>query len=357
MKNTAIIVLSLLSVAAIISTSILYSKHFDTKEELLIAQEKLSGLNEKVIQLNQEKSVLQARVNENAKSLKDLDTAQERIVNFEKTIALNSLSFNKYADEISMQKKEIRRLQDQLIRLEAQINDRADQIARLKSLYETRASNFEKEEQERTAIISALQKKLEQAALQKSHLKEETLKGRSLTEEQNRKISELLGEKEKLTTEISRLRSLHNRMVSELESQIQNNEVVIRELKDKLSITFVDRIMFRSGRATFTAEGREILARVGRILKKIKNKKIHVIGHTDDIPIMEKYRYRFPSNWDLSASRAAAVVRYLHEEVGIDPKSMEAVGRSFYDPVADNKTEEGRAQNRRVQIIIAPVIE
>ena len=72
---------------------------------------------------------------------------------------------------------------------------------------------------------------------------------------------------------------------------------------------------------------------------------------------MESYRYRFPSNWDLSAARAAAVVRLFQNEIGLDPKHLEAVGRSYYDPVASNDTAEGRAQNRRVNIIIAPLLE
>ena len=82
MKNTAILVLSLLLVAAIICLLILYPKHSALKEDLLIAQEKLSNLNEKVTQLNRERTGLQAQINENAKSLKELDAAQERIVHF-----------------------------------------------------------------------------------------------------------------------------------------------------------------------------------------------------------------------------------------------------------------------------------
>jgi chemotaxis protein MotB len=72
---------------------------------------------------------------------------------------------------------------------------------------------------------------------------------------------------------------------------------------------------------------------------------------------MKEYRHKFPSNWELSAARAAAVVRHFQKEIGIDPENLEAVGHSFYDPVATNETEEGRAQNRRVNIVIAPKIE
>ena len=122
----------------------------------------------------------------------------------------------------------------------------------------------------------------------------------------------------------------------------------------KLSITFVDRILFEFGKAAISPEGIGVLAQVGDVLKKVKAKRIQVIGHTDDRPIAPNYRYRYPSNWEPSAARAAAVVRYFQEESGLDPRDMEGVGRSFYDPVASNDTAEGRALNRRVNIIISP---
>jgi chemotaxis protein MotB len=92
-------------------------------------------------------------------------------------------------------------------------------------------------------------------------------------------------------------------------------------------------------------------------LKNVAGKQIRVVGHTDNKAILPEYRNKFPSNWELSAVRASAVVRYFQKEIGLDAKNMEAVGRSFYEPIASNETEKGRAQNRRVNIIIAPKIE
>lgn len=156
---------------------------------------------------------------------------------------------------------------------------------------------------------------------------------------------------------MDQLQSTHNAIVLELKNQIQNKEVTISELEDKLSITFVDRVLFHFGKATITPEGGELLTKVGNILKNVQNRRIRVIGHTDNIPIMDAYRYKFPSNWELSAARAASVVRHFQKEIGLNPKNLEAVGRSFYDPIASNETEKGRAKNRRVKIIIAPQID
>ena len=82
-----------------------------------------------------------------------------------------------------------------------------------------------------------------------------------------------------------------------------------------------------------------------------------MIGHTDNIHISKDSQNKFPSNWELSAARASAVIRYFQTNRGIDPRNMEAMGRAFYEPIASNETEEGRAQNRRVEIIIAPKAE
>ena len=156
---------------------------------------------------------------------------------------------------------------------------------------------------------------------------------------------------------MDQLRSTHASMVSELEDEVRKKEVTIEELENKLTITFVDHVLFDFGKANISPEGGEILTRVGKILKNVNDKRIRVVGHTDNVPIMKEYRYKFPSNWELSAARAAAVVRHFQNEIGIYPENLEAVGRSFYVSVATNETEEGRAQNRRVEIIISPQLQ
>ena len=145
---------------------------------------------------------------------------------------------------------------------------------------------------------------------------------------------------------------------NDLKKQIQNQEVTIDQFQKKISVSFVDRILFKTGKATITSEGAKVLRKVGKTLKNVKDKKIRVVGHTDNVAIISKSRYyKYPSNWELSAARAARVIRFFQKVSGLDPTTMEAVGRSFYDPIASNKTPKGRAQNRRVNIIIAPTFE
>jgi len=169
--------------------------------------------------------------------------------------------------------------------------------------------------------------------------------------EQNKKVTEMT------EGQMKQMKSTYETLVSDLKEQIQKQEVTIKDFQESLSLTFIDRILFEFGKASLTAEGNKVLKKVGDVLKNIKGKKIRVTGHTDNVPIRPDYEYKFPTNWELSAARAATVVRYFQEKVGLDPKDMEAVGRSFYQPIAGNETKEGRAQNRRVEILIAPEME
>jgi len=169
--------------------------------------------------------------------------------------------------------------------------------------------------------------------------------------QQDQKVAQLA------EAQMKQMKSTHDTLISELKDQIQKQEVSIKEFQESLSLNFVDRILFEFGKADLTPEGEKVLKKVGEALKNIKGKKIRVTGHTDPVPIRPDYLYKFPSNWELSSARAASVVRYFQEKIDLDPKEMEAVGRSFYQPEASNETKEGCARNRRVEILIAPQLE
>ena len=95
-----------------------------------------------------------------------------------------------------------------------------------------------------------------------------------------------------------------------------------------------------------------MLLLLAETLAKNKTNKIVVNGHTDDIPPGPVLRKRFPSNWELSAARAAAVVRFLQDEGNLDPGQLSLKAYGQYDPVASNDTENGRMQNRRIEIVL-----
>ena len=142
-----------------------------------------------------------------------------------------------------------------------------------------------------------------------------------------------------------------------LKDQIAAQEIEIVEIDDKLKVIFVDKILFDSGSVEINPRGKELLMIMADSLKENKEQNIVVEGHTDDVPLSAALRKRFPSNWELSTARAAAVARFFQQTGGIQPERLSARGYSFYRPVGSNKTEEGRHQNRRIEIILGPYEE
>jgi chemotaxis protein MotB len=127
---------------------------------------------------------------------------------------------------------------------------------------------------------------------------------------------------------------------SKVTTLITKDGLVIRLLTDKL--------LFASGSATVQPGGHGLLAKVGQLLRAEATHEIRVRGFTDPVPI---HTAAFPSNWELSASRAASVVRAFAGE-GVAPVRMEAAGRADLDPVTTNVTPAGRARNRRVEVLL-----
>jgi chemotaxis protein MotB len=154
-------------------------------------------------------------------------------------------------------------------------------------------------------------------------------------------LADLQKEKEAVT---QNARGLEDEMRSDLESK----DVTISKLQGKLTVNILDRIMFDSGEAILKPAGENVMRKIAALLAAHPELKIHVIGHTDNVPI----RSRFPSNWELSTARALAAVHFLTEKAGVDPRRVGAVGYGEYRPIADNATAEGRAKNRRIAITI-----
>jgi chemotaxis protein MotB len=145
-------------------------------------------------------------------------------------------------------------------------------------------------------------------------------------------------------------KGLENEMRADLESK----DVTISSLQGKLTVNILDRVMFDSGEAILKPAGESVMRKIAAILAGHPQLKIHVIGHTDNVPIRPEARNRFASNWELSTARALAAVHFLTEKAGVDPHRVGAVGYGEYRPLADNATAEGRARNRRIAITILP---
>jgi chemotaxis protein MotB len=171
-------------------------------------------------------------------------------------------------------------------------------------------------------------------------------------------IRSLQAERGKLKTDEAKVDELSNanRTLSrELQDEIAKGDVTIAQLKDRLTVSVVQEVLFHSGSAEIRADGKKVLDKVARGLKGT-DRLIMVEGHTDDVPIGPKIAEKFPTNWELSTARATTVVRYLQEK-GVAPKHLGAAGFSEYRPVAPNDSDRNRQKNRRIDIVLTPELQ
>jgi chemotaxis protein MotB len=199
--------------------------------------------------------------------------------------------------------------------------------------------------------IKTLKKKLKVMAADKEAIE----KNVRFLDRENQSLKTMI-ESEKYFKEqrLKEVSSTYESLIKDMEKEINKGHVIISELKGKLTVQMLNEILFDSGSTRIKEEGLEALKKVGKVLKEVKGREIRIEGHTDSTSIGPTLKRRFPSNWELSAARATSVVRYLQKEVGIDPSIMSATGYGPYKPAASNDTPEGRAGNRRIEIILTP---
>jgi chemotaxis protein MotB len=164
-------------------------------------------------------------------------------------------------------------------------------------------------------------------------------------------LKEQIVEKEQIISELDKTRI---EIESSLKEQIEQKDIKIEEIEGKLKVTFIDKILFASGSVRIKTRGKEAILKLADSFRESADQNIVVEGHTDDVQIGKALQAKFATNWELSTARAAAVVRFLQDEAGIEPERLTASGLSYYQPVASNETEEGRRENRRIEIILVP---
>ncbi len=195
-------------------------------------------------------------------------------------------------------------------------------------------------------------KKSEEADRLARELSAEKERSQALLDE-NLALKENTARLEKKTIKAEETSNTYKQLIQEMKGEIAKGQITITELKGKLTMDVVDKILFDSGEAKVKEEGLAVLQRVVDILKSVKDKNIRVEGHTDNVPIAARLAQRYPTNWELSAARAINVTKYLQEK-GIDAQILSATAYGEFKPIADNSTPEGRAKNRRIAIILLP---
>lgn len=147
--------------------------------------------------------------------------------------------------------------------------------------------------------------------------------------------------------EIAKMQKLADELLLKLQTLADKDYIKINKTTEGVEIDINSKLLFLSGNARLSRSAVVVIKEIAKVLKSQSN-QIKVEGHTDDLPIQSLV---FPSNWELSAARAASVVRVLSAN-GIDPLRLRAIGFGKHKPIETNKTVKGRAANRRVSILV-----
>ncbi len=171
----------------------------------------------------------------------------------------------------------------------------------------------------------------------------------------------LLQDREKALTEMQKMIARQDSITKRLNNILRDallgfksDELSVEVKNGKVYVSMSDKLLFKSGSAAIEAKGVEAIKVLADVLDKNNDIDILVEGHTDNIPIKTAI---YKDNWDLSVARATSIVRILTDEYKISPKRLTASGKGEFSPRDSNATPEGRARNRRTEIILSPKLD
>jgi chemotaxis protein MotB len=284
---------------------------------------------------------------------------------------------NKFADL----KKENRQLSDDNEALNKAKNQLEADGAKLKADYD----KLKAERDKLQADYAATDKSLKTLQASYNALEKDSNDALSANINKNRELLAQLEAKEKsLAAEQDRLNKLKSdleassKRLSELESYIAAKDASMKKLKEtlmkslkafdgkgltvhekdgKVYVSMENKLLFQTGSWAVNAEGKTAVVEVGKVLAQNPDLSILIEGHTDDDKITGNLGGGIENNWDLSTKRATAIVNILSENKGVNKQNLTAAGRGEFAPLMSNETAEGKAKNRRIEIILTPKLD
>ena len=243
-------------------------------------------------------------------TLQELNKTRDSLGSAQKTISEQQL-------QIESNEKEIARSKEQIERNKNELSD-----------LDIKKAALQKELDEAQKLLNA-----SQSQLQDSQAQLETMR--------------------QIEAETKKRNEIYARFVKELQKMIDGGQLTVSIEQGRIVINLPENVLFASGSSTVNPEGQEALRQIANVLKEFADRRFQVEGHTDNVPIKSA---RFPSNWELSTARALSVVHLMIQE-GVEAKNVSAAGFGEFHPRADNESREGRALNRRIEIIMQPNLE
>lgn len=263
----------------------------------------------------------------------------------------------------------------------------AQEAARLTRICDERVDVVKKELQKLTDDFNKLSKESNDKLLAKdleiSNLKIELAKNQGKSEEESKNKGDLRLTIDELKTQLNKtqqivdnlkddkrdlianettrkirdslVRNVYENLTKGLNIDNTNGDIEVKVDKAVVYVDISEKVLFKSGSFELTDKANASLEQIAKLIQAKSSFDVIVEGHTDDVPYNGSKE--ISDNWDLSAKRATAVVRLLKNNYGVNPSRITAAGRAEFNPIADNRTIEGRAKNRRIKIIITPTLE
>lgn len=268
---------------------------------------------------------------DNAELLDNLTAANERIDGLEKDVAALEQETSDKTDKITKLETELGTLQEEHSKLETYYNNLLTNSGKL--------SRDLAEQQER---LLEIQKDL------------------AVKKEENEALLADLEAREKKVQELETAMAEKDKAVQELLAKVKGallnfsgNDLSVEVKNGKVYVSMASQLLFKTASYTVDPKGEAALIQLAEALKTSQDINVLVEGHTDNVPISSK---TIKDNWDLSVLRATSITRVL-TRAGVDPTRISAAGRSSYSPVASNDTADGKAKNRRTEIILTPDLD
>lgn len=295
------------------------------------------------------------------------------------TSCVSKKLYTELENRYSTLKKENRTLSDENAALRRSLTTANNELASLQKNFDAAIAKRDRLQIDYDAAKSNLEN------LQNSYEALEQNSSSAIAEnaKKNRELLAQLEAKEQaLASENARLEKLKQDMearsqrIAELESIISSKDAAMTKLKNAISkaltnfegkgltveqrdgkvyVSMENKLLFQSGSWAVGANGRDAVNQLGNVLADNPDIAILIEGHTDNVP----YTGTGPlsGNWDLSTKRATAIVEILRENAAINPENLTAAGRGEYAPIASNDTAEGKAKNRRIEVVLTPKLD
>ena len=195
-------------------------------------------------------------------------------------------------------------------------------------------------------MLDEAYRKLAQSSAEAGALKSDVVRMKDDVARMEQAVEELRSREMKAKESLEAFRDL----LSKFKGLIDSGTLKVKVVDGLMVIELATDILFPPGKATLSKDGKEAISEVSSVLQNIQGRQVQVAGHTDNVPIKNT---RFPTNWHLGAGRAIAVTRVLID-AGLDPERVSASSYADTRPTDTNRTKEGRARNRRIELVLVP---